>query len=181
VNDYPDDFLEARRAYGIPPNDSRKDALKAWNQVEGSRPPLDLLLACIAEYRDFLTAENIKRVRLRQAEHPKCHMATWLRQERWEGFLDAAKARLDRERAVAADRAASLPTDDPAGFWTRLRCEIGEAKFAAWFAGAVYDDEGPRLVIPGAFKRDWISQHFRLHMERAAGGRAVTVQPPPAG
>ena len=178
---YTADFEAARRAYGPPPNDSKKDAFRAWRQVAGSRPAQDLLLAAIAEYQAWLTAENVRRIKARQAEHPKCHMATWLRQERWEGFTEAAQAALDRQRQASAAAPPPDTGDDPSGFWGRLRAELGAEKLAAWFGGAVYDDEGPRLGVPGAFKRDWIGREFRFALQRAAGGRDVTVTAPAIG
>jgi hypothetical protein len=168
---YAADFEEARRAYGPPPNDSKKDAFKAWGQVAARRPAQDLLLAAIGEYQAWLEAENIKRVRLRQAEHPKCHMATWLRQERWEGFLEAAQVRLQRTAALTRP----VPQDDPTGFWGRLTQELGPEKVAAWFGGAVYDAESPSIAVAGAFKADWVGREFRFALHRAAGGRDVTV------
>ncbi len=168
---YTSDFEAARRAYGPPPNDSKKDAFRAWEQVSANRPAQDLLLAAIDEYRAWLTAENIRRIKARQGEHPKCHMATWLRQWRWEGFLEAAQARLEHTAALTRP----VPQDDPTGFWGRLAQELGSEKVAAWFGGAVYDAESPSIAVAGAFKADWVCREFRFALHRAAGGRDVTV------
>jgi hypothetical protein len=168
---YSPDFEEARRAYGSRPNDRKRDAFKAWRQVELVRPAQDLLLACIHLYRDQLRADAIADRRLGDKERFKSHMSTWLRGEGWEGFMDAARERAARTAA----KPLAPPAGDPTGFWSRLGKELGPEKVAAWFGGAVYDAESPSIAVAGAFKADWVCREFRFALHRAAGGRDVTV------
>lgn len=188
---YPPDFEEAWRLYRsrgpANPNDSKSKGFRAWMQTVNARPAQEPLLACIDEYLDWLIGQHRECSRLRRPPFPaKAHFSTFIspRENKWEGFLEAAEARLRRLTQTAEERHAALPKEDGTGFWTRLRWDLGEEKFAAWFQGASYDEKGRRVLVPTTdFRLSWIGEQYKFALERAAGG-PVTVsrpsEPPPA-
>lgn len=168
---YPAEFEEFWLAFKNPPNSKKPEALKAWTQTEGLRPPLKDLLAAVAGYNAWLDQENRKR--RPNDQHPKQHASTWLRGEVWNGFApkaDATPADDDRIRAAWGGRAAPLVE------------EIGAAQFIAWFGGSSFKLGPPCAIrVPKPFSANWINQHFSRALERHFGPdcRAEVAAPPP--
>lgn len=95
---FTDDFLLFWSAY--PRKAGKKDALKAWGQVNGSRPPVNELLRILEEHK-----KQTQWTKDAGAFVPLA--ATWLRGERWNDELkievEDEWARLKRE-ALEKDR-----------------------------------------------------------------------------
>src|SRR5690348_13682515 len=92
------------KAYGSVPNSSKTDAAKAFNQVAKLMPSQDILLSCVESYKSFLSKENASRAKRNQGAYPQAHAATWLRQQRWESFMDEAKLRLEQKARAEFQR-----------------------------------------------------------------------------
>jgi hypothetical protein len=155
-------FWKAYEASKLCPNASKKDAFKAWRQTEDERPADHILLRCLGAYRSFLTANPRNPV-------SACHPSVWLRQARYEGFLDK----------VSHD--APAPQLPRHGSWNgqagRLIAQIGEASFTAWFAPCEIDDGPPVTIITDReFRRDWIMNHFAGQLRSAFGAFEVRLR-----
>lgn len=175
---YPADFEEARKAYGPAGNDSKSDAFRAWNQSAKVRMSAGAfghrLLECFKLYNEFLAGENVKRQRTRQSDYPKAHMATWLRQRRWEGYLADAEARFAKATIEATkEKVVFDGWDDEA---RKLIQELTDAKFTAWFAN-VQVTRGARTVLtfPNRFKADYCATNFIYALRRAFGDCTLTA------
>lgn len=86
--DYTKEFCDAWTLYGSPKSSSKSLAFRNWLRLGKDRPSQELILAEISCYNRWLAEESSKNGR----EYPKCHMATWLAQRRYEGFEDDAQA-----------------------------------------------------------------------------------------
>jgi hypothetical protein len=176
--DYPADFEEARKAYGPGKNDSKSDAFKAWNQTAKIRMSAGAfghrLLECFALYNEFLAGENVKRSRSRQSDYPKAHMATWLRQRRWEGYMVDAEARFARATTEATKEKVVFDgwEKEAAG----LIQELTDARFTAWFANVqVTRGEPTELMFPNSFKASYVAKSFSYALRRAFGSCRLTA------
>jgi hypothetical protein len=76
--EYTSDFLEFYTAY--PKHKARDDAFKAWNGLNGKRPPLSELLTAIEKQKE---SEDWKKENGKWIPFP----ATWLRAGRWDDEL----------------------------------------------------------------------------------------------
>ena len=85
-------FEQFWRAY--PRKTAKNDALKAWKQTAKSRPPIDVLLRAVAEYRE--TDEVVRGY----IQYP----ATWLRAGRWDDEPAPRKSTGDQDVWVRAAR-----------------------------------------------------------------------------
>lgn len=156
---YPEDFSAAWHVYKSPATSSKKDALKAWIQTARSRPSDEIMLSCIVSYNAYLARENEKRRMARQSEHPKCHMATWLRQERWDGFMPSG--------------ASSKPlSTHPSWNGSRetLERQIRQEDFNGYFALLEFRaGPPPAIICPTQFMADHVARKFQFPLRRAFG------------
>jgi len=156
-------FEEFWKAYDPPRNAKKPDARRAWAVTAKVRPAQAVLLAAVAAYRAWLGEQSRKQKR----DYPMQHPSTWLRGEVWNGFLDGAQAADESGARGAWNGQAGALVD-----------EIGAAVFAAWFAGTSFEPGPPaRIIVPGAFRRKWIADHFGAALARCYGDIEVAVQP----
>lgn len=152
---YSDDFDRFWKAYGRVPNASKADAQKAWTQVSPRLPPLQTLLRAVQTYISWVSEETQRRGKA----YPKCHPATWLRQERWVSWLPAD--------AGQAPTAPDLPPG-PSDSWEKLRRDMGnDDMFFTWFKGA--DARHGMIMFDKEFKANWVRSHFMSKVIHAFG------------
>lgn len=169
---YPVDFEAARVVFRPARNDSKSDAFKAWNQTAKIRLSAgafgNRLIECLKLYNDFLDSENAKRQRSRQSDYPKAHMATWLRQRRWEEYMAEAEIRFAKATTDAAKEKIVFSGWEAEA--EKLIAELTDAKFTAWFAD-VKVTRGDRTVLmfPNGFKAAYCAKNFIYAMRRAFG------------
>jgi hypothetical protein len=118
MTDYSEDFEKFWAKYYDPSikAGSKKVAFAAWLKTAKERPELELMLACVEVYNQWLK----KRWAENKRQFPaKCHAATFLspRQTRWETFLEDAKKLLATTSGVSSDGDLS-GTDNG---WTELQ------------------------------------------------------------
>lgn len=70
------------KAYPRSPNMSKKLAKAAYDKALRRATPDEIFMG-LTGYDKWLNEPK-------QKDHPVCHAATWLNQDRWEGFLDCA-------------------------------------------------------------------------------------------
>lgn len=158
MGEYDGEFLAFYRAYGPVKNQSKKDAFKAWGQVEKSRPDTPTLIKCARLYNEYLRAQTKKERR----EVPKCHAATWLRQERWDSWLTAIPKQ--------APSIIKKPLKDKR--LEVVRDALSEKIFDIWFAGAYVN--GETIFLQNRMRADYVRSHFYAVLDRAfPGGWAV--------
>lgn len=97
--DYTEEFELAWKTYGPVKNSSKTKAFQAFKKLNGSKPPTDVLVAEITCYNNWLEAQSKKSGK----EYPKCHMATWINQRRFESFEIEAKELLSVATEKATD------------------------------------------------------------------------------
>lgn len=150
-----DGFEEFWKAYGRVPNASKSDCRKAWSQVTPNLPPLQALLQAVRSYNGWISEETHRRGKA----YPKCHPATWLRQERWAGWLLATTG--------PAPATPDLPTG-PSHSWEKLRKDMGnDDAFFTWFKGA---QAHPGIIMMDKeFKANWVRSHFMSKLIHAFG------------
>lgn len=73
---YPDDFEAFWKEYPSAPNQSKKDALKAWKKAK-RQAPAEQILVGVRAYRELLR---------KNPDRPVAHASTWLDGARWEAF-----------------------------------------------------------------------------------------------
>jgi hypothetical protein len=159
---YPDGFeriwTEFRKCPGFSENMSKPDALKAYEQLANVRPSDGDLVVAVRAFGRFLAAENERRAAKRDTPHPMAHPATWLRSQRWTGFLDALV--LDPD---PTPRPTTLKPDDVA----RLRkTGFEDPLIAEWFVDGEFLD-AETFAAATEFKRNWIRSKFGARLERA--------------
>lgn len=175
---YPADFEEARKAFAPGKNDSKSDAFKAWQQTAKVRMSAgafgNRLLACFALYGEFLAGENVKRARSRQSDYPKLHMATFLRQRRWEGYLADAEERAARVVAEAAKEKILCAGWEPEA--EKLIAELTDARFTSWFENVqVRRGDPTEIMFPNSFKASYVAKSFSYALRRAFGSCRLTA------
>jgi hypothetical protein len=171
---YPLDFNEFWVEYKPPKTASKPDALKAWKQTERLRPSQDVLIACVQAYNSWLADQSKSSGR----ECPKLHASTFLRQARYEGFMDDATAILEAQQGHSqADLSASAKTWEGAPL-AALMAMLGgadgdtprEAIFDAWIAPTVMIRSMPMEIrCPSKFHRDYLENKFGAVIRRALG------------
>jgi hypothetical protein len=162
-------WSECRKWPGFSPNMSKPDALKAWQQCENARPSTGDMVQAAIEYRRWLEAENETRARRRDKPHPTLHPATWLRQKRWTGFLEAAALRL-----VENDPPRRI-TLAPQHVEALRNVGVSEVIVATWFADGEY--HAGAFLAATHMKRDWIANHYARELAKAFGaGVTITVR-----
>lgn len=147
-------------------NASKSDAFKAWNQVAKMRPPLETLLRCVAAYEAEINSRLIARPTSLVAI---CHASTWLRGQRWEGYMSAV-ALPGPGGQMAADNA-------PVPSWAIFLAEaIGEPAFHYWFKDAEFSPGPPPVIrVEKMLNRDRISTKYCHILDRCLGD-GVTVE-----
>lgn len=161
---YPDGFLRLWREYGSPKNSSKSKAYEAYRKAQ-DKPSDELLLHCIAAYCSFIRENS------RYREYPKCHMATWLNQGRWESFMDDAEKALTQENkhkeAKDADVQASGQTW-PAEVIGRLG--LPDAVLRTWILPcALIQSQPAEVVAPRKFHAQWLREKFLDRLQRVLG------------
>lgn len=129
--------------------------MKAWKQTEESRPDIETLLSCVGAYRNFLYERSLRD----KKEYPKCHAATWLRQERWDSWLPE-----DPVPAAVAE-VGSGPKDPKL---RQLRDVLTPAVYDLWFQGAVLS--GEVVTVPRKIQADRISTKYYSALDAIFGG-----------
>lgn len=180
---YPADFTDARAAYRPAQNDSKAEAFKAWEQTKRRRLSAGAfgkrMVFCCQLYNEFLDGENVKRARQKQADYPKAHMATWIRQTRWEGYIEEADQR------IAAELAAGVKENPTYAGWEsqaeKLISELKQPVVDAWFSGiSVSIGEQTVIEFPKGFQAKWVATNFSYAIKRAFGCCILTVSGKPA-
>lgn len=155
---YDAEFEAFWRAFKPPPNASKPDAWKAWEQIADKRPPLAELLAAVEAYNAWIAEQGRKQKR----DYPKQHAATWLRGEIWANYQAQQSGPIDADAMNAVWGGKAAP----------LVAEIGAAKFKAWFGAALFEQVNPRKVcitVEKPFQRSWISNNYAPILERIYG------------
>jgi hypothetical protein len=91
---YGPDFERLWERYGYKLN--KADADRAWRQTASKRPPIELLLICVDEYR----------MRLKKSKTAQKYLAGYLRDSRWEDDLEEATYRLNNPKPLVPVRSA---------------------------------------------------------------------------
>lgn len=175
---YPDDFQSSWQAFRATKNDSKADGLKAWQQTAKRRLAVGatgpLMVACCTAYNHFILSENAKRAKGRQAEYPKLHFCTFLRQARYDGYMEDAAAILDRAAAQADKVKSSYPGwEDEAA---KLADELSLDRFSAWFDGVTVNRGSPiEIIFPKRFKANYVATNFTYALRRAFGTCRLTA------
>lgn len=178
---YPADFEVVWRAYHPCKNDSKAMALKAFEKSKRRRLHCGAfgprLVLCIEMYGLWLEAENAKRAKQRQSDHPRAYFSTFFNQDRWEGFLEDADAKLRAQRAPA-DLARFAGWERQAESIIR---EKGRPVFDAWFAGMTYKPGAPcELVFARPYQAQRVATAFSSVIRREFGACFLTVADAPS-
>lgn len=169
----PDGFERFWKQSEPPKHASKLKARQAWVKTRHTRPADDVLIACHAAYRASVAAENARRKQERppRAAQCLCHPETFLLEQRWEGFVEAATA-----APVTANAGPDWGADGAA-----LAELIGPGAMAGWFADATLDrGEGGAVTITvaKAFNARWIEEKFMSALVRVFGdGVRVEASP----
>ncbi len=99
-------------------------------------------------------------------------------------LADAADLDAERFRASGADAAdAAASGTDPEACWAqacrRLRAELGDAVFGAWFARLELDcvsDDTAYLSVPTNFLKTWIQSHYVDRLAAALAAEAPEIK-----
>ncbi len=138
---------------------SKPDAMKAWKQTVTARPDLATLLVALRAYQAHLD----------KSQTPACHPATWLRQERWSGFIGASEA--EKKPMLAHE---TWPPDVAEA----LAKKIGAAKFNTWLGSSKYEaGPPPRIVVTTGFRRDYIRQNLAREIYEVLGLFQILLEP----
>lgn len=149
-------FWKEYDAATLCPSASKRDAFKAWTQIESERPETERLLSCLRAFKAHVQAKS----------GFMAHPATWLRQRRYEPWL---------ERVQPATAIEGQTPD----WGMRLLAEIGQGKFTSYFGDVVFESgPPPRLMFGSMFKRDWAEKHFRHELWRAFGEVELVMKVP---
>lgn len=165
---------------------NKADALKAWRQTAGERPPVAELVAAIT------AAKRSHEWRQKQwVPYP----ASWLRGHRW---LDELTARADdngrgsMRRPGDLDRPAAVPVPPK----PRLKCEplaldtwadvaeilgtvLDPHSFGIWIrptTGLRFDNDELVVAVPNDTFADWLAEHYHAEVKAALAGRAKAVR-----
>lgn len=181
--DYTAEFNEFWTLYGAPKNASKADAFKAWGQKSKSRPRQELLLASVQAYNIWLSEEHSRNG---NGYPSKAHPATWIRGERWEGFLDQAEAILQAQKGhlqaqIADQSAASRSWLD--GPWNTLKSVLlanGEINpgpvYEAWIRRTVFvESNPPEIRCSSEFLMAELEKRFGGVIRKAFPGARITV------
>lgn len=168
--DYTEEFELAWKTYGPVKNSSKTKAFQAFKKLNGSKPPTDVFVAEITCYNNWLEAQSKKSGK----EYPKCHMATWINQRRFESFEIEAKELLSRATEKATDSDNSSWAHGPAG---KLSAAIGKSwdaypGIAAWIKGTRFFYAGPTGTVPPNVPHPHIecpSEYHRSELENRFG------------
>lgn len=165
--EYSQDFLAFWLNYEAvkrTPTASKSDAMKAWTQIEGSRPSQARLLVAVRGYLAQIDKENI----------PACHPATWLRQGRYENFLPQEVEQHPEE--------ATKPTYTgwPTDIAQSIMKDIGEPKFKVWLGDASFKAGTPTdcatIVVNTDLKRNYIETKLASVLSAKIGHFEVIVK-----
>jgi hypothetical protein len=167
---YPPEFEQARAAFHPVKTDSKCDAFKAYRQTEKQRSVAAAVggtfIRCCELYSTWVDSENAKRRAQRQSDQPRLHMATFIRQRRWEAFMEEIKS----APAFAPVNLAGWEAEA-----AKIKREVSEEKFAAWFGGVQVKRGQPiELIFPSVFKAKYVAQHFPYALRRAFGECRLT-------
>ncbi len=170
---YPNEYEELWKAYAAPANASKKMGHIAYKKAT-DLPAHDLLLCCVEAYNEFLKANSRPN-----QPYPRAHLATWLNQARWEGFLDRGEEllRLQKGHREAKEAAVSATSQSwPTATISRLT--LSPAIVERWFLPCTFiPGEPPELIAPSRFHADWLLTKFYSQIERALGpGTVVSYQ-----
>lgn len=166
---YPLDFVEAWQHYKNPKNASKSMAYSCWMRIK-DRPDQALFIACIKAYNSWLDDQTKRNGR----EYPKCHMATWLRQRRWESFLDDAEAIIASEKAVhgrldSDGFARAHSWEGPQ--WDALQAAAGKDGLgpnSLWILQAAYiSSQPPEIRSPSKFHAEELEKRFGRVLRKA--------------
>jgi hypothetical protein len=170
---YSPDFEVLWRAYDAPPNSSKLKAYEAYKKAKDI-PSDDMLLLCINAYNSWLKQQ--KGV----SPYPKCHMATWINQARWEGFMDKAeqmqtiqaKVQESKEAMISASR-QSWPKD------IIEKLKLPDPVLEAWIIPCTYvSGPPPQIVAPKRMHANYLREKLIDRLERAIGPGVVISHVP---
>lgn len=169
----PDGFERFWKQSEPPKFASKLKARQAWVKTRHVRPADDVLIAAHAAYRASVAAENARRKQERppRAAQALCHPETFLLDQRWEGFVEAATA-----APVTADAGPDWGADGAA-----LAELIGPGAMAGWFADATLDrgaGGAVTITVVKPFAARWIEDKFMGALVRVFGdGVRVEAKP----
>lgn len=162
---YPLDFIEAWQHYKNPKNASKSIAYSCWMRIK-DRPDQALFIACIKAYNSWLDDQTKRNGR----EYPKCHMATWLRQRRWESFLDDAEAILRASQTGSAPEALAIAKSWAGAPWASLKAVLGpdDAGIENWVSKATFiASQHPEIRSPSKFHAEELEKRFGRVLRKA--------------
>lgn len=178
---YTDDFEALWKAYGPVKNSSKIMAFKAFTKLTvEERPEQSLFLAEISCYNKWIDEESKKQGR----PYPKCHMATWLNQRKFEGWEDDARAILAAQEANLGATLVSAYSWVETGAWPRLEAalisSISDVSPVAVFESFIRQTtfipgNPPEIKCPSKFHRDQVENKFGIALKRAFGEVKLTV------
>jgi len=168
---YAADFEEAWQAYRAPKNSAKFEAYAAWTKTAKMRMHHGAfgqrMLECCRLYSEWIDAENARRQRQRQSDHPKKHFSSWLNGRGWEPYMADAEARISKATIDATKEKVTFDGwEDEAEKMIR---EIGDGKFAAWFSEVKITRAPTTITFPNRFKAAHAASNFRFAMVRAFG------------
>lgn len=141
------------------PAASKPEAMKAWKQTSVTRPDMAALLMTVKAYHAYID----------KTDTPACHPATWLRQERWSGFVAKSEA---EKRPIFAHE--SWPRD----IAEALAQKIGPAKFNTWLGSSKYATGPiPAVIVSSGFRKDYIQQNLARDMYEVLGKFHILLEP----
>lgn len=151
-----EDFWAAYETRKRSPAASKPDAMKAWKQTDAVRPALATLLLMTTAYHTHID----------KTATPACHPATWLRQERWSGFLAEPKKGVLTHESWPREIAEALAK------------KIGAAKFNTWLGSARFVSEPiPAIVVSTGFRKDYIRQNLAKDIYAVIGKFHILMEP----
>lgn len=171
LGDYTPDFEQFWKEYDaatLCPNASKRDAFAAWQQIGNDRPETPVLLSCVKEFKAHIRAKT--------GFMP--HPATWLRQRRYETWLD--KVAPSTANPVEGDVGTPLELFTPStwdGYAAKLMYVIGGPKFTTWFGDAEYTPGPPATItVRSRFVHDYIAVNFVPELAKVFGRFKLEVK-----
>lgn len=161
MNAYSVEFEAFWKTFSAPKNASKADAFKAWGQKAKARPSQELMLTAVRAYNEWLAKEQAAN---RGYPH-KAHPATWLRGERWEGFLEATDG--------GSDGPCPRGPENWNGAWERLCGALAEDDIPVadrWLARTIFiPGPPPEIRCESGFQREEIVRRLGRSIQAAFG------------
>lgn len=166
---YTEEFEQAWKLYNSPPNGSKSKAYEKYKSAK-DLPRHELFLKCIVAYNEWLAQQSRPN-----HPYPKLHMATFVNQSRFEGFLDRAEELLKSDLSVRESTNASLAAS--ARTWPDdilSRIKIPQSVKDTWILPATFHaGPPPKIICPSAFHASWLSSKWAPQIEEVLGPAVI--------